>query len=206
MAYQHEICLRPNQLKVIQKFINSIPNTSKIVEVGVGGGHFSKWMLDQGFNDINCVDIGNYLAYPELKKKFKQCDLSREPLPFKNKSVDGVVAIEVIEHLENIASALKEINRVLKPKGWFLMTIPNISNLRRRISFLFTGDNLLVTKKNDHLQNITDALLEKLVYANFGNNAEIQLVKYPVKFPLIRFNIPHTDLLADNRIYLITKR
>lgn len=207
-AYNSEICLRLNQIKAIQNFLDSLEKNKKslkIVELGVGGGHFSKLMSDQGFRNIECVDIDDYLVYPELRKSFHKSDLSHKNLPFKNSSVDGVVAIEVIEHLENAAHCLREVNRVLKKDGWFLMTIPNISNFRRRINFLFSGDNLLVSENNDHIQNITDSLIKKLVHSYFGHNAKIKLIKYPVKFPVLRFNVPHNDLLADNRIYLIKK-
>lgn len=205
-AYMSEICLRPNQLKAVERFILSKPKDSKIVELGAGGGHFSHWLLEQGYKNIECVDADNYLVYPELKSRFHKCDLAAEKFPFASGSTDGVVAIEVIEHLDNMAWSFKEINRILKKGGWFIMTIPNISNLRRRMKFFFTGDNLLVSEKNDHVQNISHALVKKMAKAYLGENCKIRLIKYPVKIPFIRMNIPHNDLFADNRIYVIEKR
>ncbi len=204
-AYEHEICLRPHQIQAVQRFIRSQPRTSRIVELGAGGGHLSAWMLTQGFRNVSCVDIDDYLVYPELKPRFHACDLSRDRLPFKDASVDGAIAIEVMEHLENMVWCMKEISRVLKPNGWFLMAIPNAANLRRRITFPFTADDLLVSEKNDHLQNITHALVKKLARAHFGDTT-CALLRYPVLFPFLRFPIPYIDLLADNRMYTIIKR
>lgn len=203
-AYEHAICLRPYQVKAVKRFILSQNKNNSIAELGAGGGHLSAWMHKQGFTNIHCVDIDNYLVYPELKTKFKACDLSRSKLPFKNSSIDGIVAIEVIEHLENMVWCLKEISRVLKPGGWFLMAIPNAANLRRRIAFLKTGDGLLVNEKNDHLQNITHSLVKKLAREHFGDEKSA-LLRYPVLFPVLRFKLPYIDLFADNKIYVIRK-
>lgn len=38
---------------------------------------------------------------------------------------DCVVAVEVLEHVEKDREFVKEVNRVLKPGGYFLMTTPN---------------------------------------------------------------------------------
>lgn len=46
-------------------------------------------------------------------------------LEFPDSSVDCVVFQEVIEHVEDAAQAVKEINRVLKPGGAFVLTTPN---------------------------------------------------------------------------------
>jgi len=204
-AYQNEVCLRPNQLSAVKRFLLSQAKTSRIAELGAGGGHVSFWLLKQGFSDISCVDIDNYLTYPEINAKFLQCDLSRDKLPFNDSSLDGIIAIEVIEHLENMVWCFNEISRTLKTGGWFLMAIPNAANLRRRIDFLRKGDGLLVSEKNDHLQNITHSLVKKLAKEHFGDT-RCALLRYPVLFPFLRFKLPYIDLLADNKIYVITKQ
>jgi SAM-dependent methyltransferase len=47
-----------------------------------------------------------------------------ERLPFEDGSFDSVVCFEVLEHVFNIDEILAEINRVLKPNGKLLLTIP----------------------------------------------------------------------------------
>ncbi len=46
-------------------------------------------------------------------------------LPFDNNCFDVVISYETIEHLENPSEYLSEIKRVLKPKGYFLLSTPN---------------------------------------------------------------------------------
>jgi SAM-dependent methyltransferase len=45
-------------------------------------------------------------------------------LPFENSRFDGVVAFEVFEHIFNLEDMLKEINRVMRPGGCLLISIP----------------------------------------------------------------------------------
>jgi ubiquinone/menaquinone biosynthesis C-methylase UbiE len=48
-------------------------------------------------------------------------------LPFLNQFFDVITAIAVLEHLFNPPMMMKEINRVLKPLGVFIMQVPNIA-------------------------------------------------------------------------------
>ena len=45
-------------------------------------------------------------------------------LPFRNKSIDTVVMLEVLEHIPDPEKVFKEIGRVLKPKGRLIMSMP----------------------------------------------------------------------------------
>jgi len=59
-------------------------------------------------------------------------------LPFAKNSFDCVIMCEVLEHLNfNPLSVLKEINRVIRPGGFFYLTVPqsNPSQESRKISF-----------------------------------------------------------------------
>jgi len=49
-------------------------------------------------------------------------------LPYNNKSIDAVVMKEVIEHIKVPEIAIKEVVRVLKPTGIFILTTPNYGN------------------------------------------------------------------------------
>lgn len=54
-------------------------------------------------------------------------DCERDRFPLDDNSFDGVLLMEVIEHLVSAPSrCLSEIHRVLRPGGWILVTTPNI--------------------------------------------------------------------------------
>jgi SAM-dependent methyltransferase len=62
----------------------------------------------------------------------------QEGLPLEDKSADGLICQEGIEHFSDQFGALREFNRILKPGGLLLITTPNYSNLRARLSYLLS--------------------------------------------------------------------
>jgi 2-polyprenyl-3-methyl-5-hydroxy-6-metoxy-1,4-benzoquinol methylase len=65
-------------------------------------------------------------------------------LPFKKNFFDVVVGLEVLEHLYNPYEMMKEIKRVLKPKGYAIISMPNTASIISRIGQLYE-------KRPDHL-------------------------------------------------------
>ena len=53
-------------------------------------------------------------------------NLNHEPWPFETRYADVMLAIDVIEHLENPWLFLRECKRILKPGGVLILTTPNI--------------------------------------------------------------------------------
>ncbi len=56
-------------------------------------------------------------------------DMTRSSLP--DNTFDYVVAVEVLEHVEHDADFVREVHRVLKSSGVFLMTTPNGDHVRK---------------------------------------------------------------------------
>lgn len=74
-------------------------------------------------------------------------DMTRTKFP--TGSFDGVVAVEVLEHVEDDTSFVSNVSRVLRPGGFFLMTTPN-------------GDNN-PTPQGDHKRHYRKAELQELL-------------------------------------------
>ncbi|HET7460135.1 MAG TPA: methyltransferase domain-containing protein [Longimicrobium sp.] len=51
-----------------------------------------------------------------------QLDITRQALP--DASFDAVLAVDVLEHIEDDRAALRELRRVLRPGGWALLRVP----------------------------------------------------------------------------------
>lgn len=66
----------------------------------------------------------------------KYADVSKR-LPFKSGYFDFVFAGEIIEHILDAKFFLSEIHRVLKPKGYIIITTPNLARIDDRLKLLF---------------------------------------------------------------------
>jgi len=53
---------------------------------------------------------------------------SAEEIPLSDASVDAVTCIGVVEYLPDRVRALREIHRILRPKGFALLTFPSLRN------------------------------------------------------------------------------
>ena len=99
-----------------------IKNKSKnLLDIGCGAP--AKCMQDGSF--LRYLGYGQGIDIESRKIEFKFKLGSITDIPHKDKQFDVVTAIEVIEHIDNPLPALKEIHRVLKDKGAFIMTTPN---------------------------------------------------------------------------------
>lgn len=61
-----------------------------------------------------------------------------EGLPVKDNFADMLICQEGIEHFSDQLEAFKEFSRVLKTGGMLLITTPNYSNLRAKLSYLLS--------------------------------------------------------------------
>lgn len=110
----------------------SVRSNDKVLEVGCGESGALRSLVREkliGEKNIYGIDQSNK-ATEELKRILPQAHI--EPgdiyrLPFKDAYFDIVLMMEVIEHLQDPAIALKEIKRVLKPGGLLYISFPNFS-------------------------------------------------------------------------------
>jgi SAM-dependent methyltransferase len=56
------------------------------------------------------------------------CDLDRLPYPFADNSFDRVVAIHVIEHLDDVIGAMEEFHRLVRPGGTIRIETPHYTD------------------------------------------------------------------------------
>jgi len=100
---------------------------TKVLEVGLGSGGFSKGISSFIDIDLYGVDVSQSAidsCKDYLVEGFVR-DLSNENLPWQNNYFHSVICLEVFEHLQNPYKALSEIQRVLMPGGKLILSLPN---------------------------------------------------------------------------------
>lgn len=87
---------------------------------------------------------------------------SAEKLPFKNNSFDLITFYEVIEHVQNPLSSLKEIKRVLNRNGVCILAMDS-GNLLFRLTWLVWENTKGKIWKGAHLHPFHHTELEELI-------------------------------------------
>jgi len=115
-----------------------IPKKGKLLEIGSYPFDVTKYLIEKGY-EVKGIDINH------IKQTLgvSHCDIEKENLPFDADTFDIILMMEVFEHLGvNPIYALKEIYRVLKPGGIFVITTPNILRLQNLKSIIFRRKQL----------------------------------------------------------------
>ena len=107
-----------------------------IVDIPCGAGAFTSRLKDSGYTNISSVDVVSYLKIEH--DGFRVGDMN-EKLPFDDNSQDAVVSIDGIEHIARQFDFVREVSRILKSGGEFVVSTPNTSSLRSRFRWLMTG-------------------------------------------------------------------
>ena len=95
----------------------------EILDVGCGPG--GNILFLKKFGKVTGLDTSKEaLSFASTQGFFNIVQGDGDKLPFGNESFDLVSALDVIEHMENDTEALREIFRVLKKDGIFLLTVP----------------------------------------------------------------------------------
>ncbi len=98
----------------------------KILEIGCGTCSLLSHFYKLGF-DIRGVDVNSkYLDRGKELHGELPCELvSSEQLPFKDNSFDIILGFDVFEHIPDSDAHLREVSRVLKKDGYYLIQTPN---------------------------------------------------------------------------------
>jgi ubiquinone/menaquinone biosynthesis C-methylase UbiE len=105
----------------------------EILEIGAGSG---RAILDF----LGCRPAAKAIALDLSHRSLRTATSSRPvglravtgnalQLPFRDRSVDAVVAFEVIEHLPDVAAAFDEMLRVVRRPGHIIVGLPNHASL-----------------------------------------------------------------------------
>src|SRR5215831_8259617 len=137
----------------------------RILDVGCGTGANLQMLASYGVAEGVDVSV-EALEFCRARGLAKVRQGAAEALPYEDASFDLVTALDVVEHLDDDIAGLKEVQRVLRPRGRALLFVPafmflwgvqdDISHHRRR----YTVSELKARLSEAGLQ------VERATYAN----------------------------------------
>lgn len=110
-------------------FTKYIDKNDLVLDLGCGNGQNTIKAAKKAKRAIG-VDVNERLLALGRKStdakniKFQKINLE-ENLPFKDKSFNKILFLDVLEHLKKRDQALRQIRRILAPKGLLFLGVPN---------------------------------------------------------------------------------
>ena len=198
---QHSIDIASRHLALssFRKLANN--DEALLLEVGCSSGYLLQ-DFQKYFPNLNIIG-SDYLAEP-LKKLSIHCpkipllqfDLQNCPLP--DDSVDGVAALNVLEHIEKDELALKHLYRILKPGGVMHIEVPAGQNLYD------IYDEYLLHHRRYSLMGIED----KVKAAGFKilNSTHLGFSIYPAFWAVKKMNRRFLSNTEEQKQKIVTKQ
>ncbi|MBU1500356.1 class I SAM-dependent methyltransferase [Patescibacteria group bacterium] len=150
-----------------ESVIKYIDFNKKILDVGCCEGALGKYLKQHKQAAVFGIDISNQ-AIKQAQKNLDQAftlNIETDNLPFPQKSFDVIICADILEHLFNPLAVLKKLKSFLKNKGIFILSIPNIANIKIRSNLLlgrfdYQKDGIM---DESHLRFFTCKTSQKLV-------------------------------------------
>ena len=125
----------------------------EVLEIGTGAGYGIEVVAPQA---RRFVTIDKHAPAPELldhaNVEFRRAVVP--PLDFPGESFDCVISFQVIEHIKRDAFFVREVYRVLRPGGRFIVTTPNAP--------------MSLTRNPWHVREYTPEQLRRLLATRFS--------------------------------------
>ena len=160
-------------IKELDMFYNSIFKFigKQILDIGSGEGIFLNYLLKKkDFKKLVGLEISQKAIKLAKKgdKSIKYIHGSADnEFSIDSNSFDTVFMTDVIEHLVDIDTSLKEIKRVLKPKGYLIIITPDFNLFKKIIIALFFWERFFYPT-NPHIRfftkNSMDSIMKKRLF------------------------------------------
>ncbi len=116
----------PDVQQALDSFLELLPHTSRVLDLGTGGGRDSRYLFTHGCAVVG-VDISNSLIEKarEIEPRIDYKIMDFEKLEFPETSFDGVWANASLHHIPkaHLGPVLKSIYNVLKAEGTLFIKV-----------------------------------------------------------------------------------
>ena len=124
--------------------LSLVPQGCKMADLGCGDGHVASLYTKVKGAQVSGLEMSEDAAALARTKGVmaQQWDLNQTPYPLESNSFDAITTVDVLEHLINPFSLLREAHRALKPGGKLIVQVPNFARLENRLRMALAGDPL----------------------------------------------------------------
>jgi len=194
----------PYWYKLLKDILKLGHKSGRLLVIGCNYGFFLR--VCEPYFDTYGIDVSRYAIFRARdyapRSKILLYDVQRG-LPFKDENFDVVTMFDTLEHIKNYGNVLREIHRILRHEGIFLLTTPN----RYSMNSILFGKDYWFKRDSSHVVLFSrDSLRETLSEAGFGETRirTISLLHFlwdfcrTTKTPSSQVS-PQVDSSQDNR-------
>lgn len=145
-----------NRLQTVMEWLALLERegTKRVLELG-SNPYFLTLLIQKHFHFE--MELANFFGNPQENGRhvqsvegagekhefpFQHFNLEVDRFPYEDRSLDGVIFCEILEHLLlNPDHSLAEMSRILRPGGWLIVTTPNVARLANAVRIL-RGKNI----------------------------------------------------------------
>jgi ubiquinone/menaquinone biosynthesis C-methylase UbiE len=128
---------RTLRASLIEQAVTSrVPTTAKLLDVGCGTGDNLRIFVDRDL-ELHGIEYSSISASHAIRLLGPRAEVrtgSATALPYPDAHFDVVICIEVLEHVGDDVTAIKEISRVLRPDGLLVVSVPYRHYFRRYLN------------------------------------------------------------------------
>lgn len=109
---------------LLKKHLN-LHSSNKLFEIGSGTGATLNMLAK--FGDVSGIDISQEAVKFSEEKGFKNIicgDINEDNMSSYYNTYDAVLALDVLEHIQDDTKTMNIANELLKPNGLFIITVP----------------------------------------------------------------------------------
>lgn len=162
---------------VLKNFFKKIQRKNSLIDIGGGFGRLTPFYASF-FKKTILIDRSQRLLKEakKLEKKlpnFKTKKGVADKLPFKNQTFDVALMIRTTHHLKSLENAFKEVKRVLKPQGYFILEFANKTHFKAILKTYLSLDFYSLTdhtpeEKSDEVifLNLHPQVVRSLLFKN----------------------------------------
>ena len=109
---------------LLREWASQLSAETSLLDIGAGVGTQSRLLKDEFGFHVTAVEQSTYGSNKCRENGLETLQDNAINLSLKNETIDAVIAMDVLEHVQEDAKALSEIHRVLKDDGIFFITVP----------------------------------------------------------------------------------
>ena len=182
-----------------ERLLPTQPSGLSVLELGGGIGEFSRRLrarnIDVTFADLSEHNVAKARSFGCAAHRV---DLNEGLAVFPDASFDGIVMLEIIEHVVAAEFLLQECARVLKPNGFLILSTPNFAYLFNRLRILF---GKLSSDEGYHYRFFTRSSLKRQL-----REAHFNIDRYASSVPAMGVNFIWNRMLHRDRKHVQVPR